>query len=493
MSKRLLLAGAAVIAAGGANLSWDWYRGRDLVLSQRPPVASATLAIPNQDSSIGIRVHVPMAALQAVIDAQIPPSFRFGGNGDDACADLRFLGKHCVGTRYDATVTKAGALQLTASANALQATLPVSISGNGGFRGDGAALLRLDAKNFRAGLNAILNAAVDLDPTWCPVINASASFNWTSDPRVEIVGSVWVTVRDQVEGPLRGELNKVPDRIRAAIPCATVQTEIRRAWRAYSIPVDVGQGQTLHIRLDPTSVGFSGITVAPDHIRIGIALRATTSVATTAGSEDAKADLPPLVRVPDEPGRISLAVPVRAGYNALRSALLREISGKTYTTATPAGLVTASILDLSIYPTDNGRVAVGATFTADVPGRVFDVGGRVFLTARPVVEEQTLRLTDIAFTRALDNSIWNVASAVFEREIRDAIERGGRVDLAPLTRQAADAVTAATSDPAKTGGVALRISNLTVTVEQVVPEADNLAALVRIGAIAEAEVRSIQQ
>lgn len=486
-----LVACAVAALAAAAYAGWEWYRSRDVTLSQAPLRNASPTAVPDDVSNVGVRVRVPLGVLRDTIDARIPGRFDFGGNGDDACVDLGWLGKHCAGTHYEGTVVKEGLLTLAGDGATLKASVPVRVTGNGGLRGDGARLVDLDAKNFRALVRAKLDASVDLSPEWCPTVDARAFYDWIEPPEVEIVERVWVNIRGQVEPLLDAELSKAPAQIREAIPCAAVQDVIRRVWRAHSFPVAVTDSQTVYVRVDPIRFGFSGVVAAADHVRFSAVLTARTLVGTEPGPIEPKPGLPPLERAVDEPGRVALAVPIRAGYGPLRETLLREVPGKPFRADTPAGPVEALVSDVEIYPAAGGRLAVGVAFRADVPGRWFDVTGRAYVTALPVVEGDELRFADVAFTRVLDNSVWEAASTVFEGAIRQAIERAARLDLAPLSRRAAQAIADATADPARTGGVAFTVSGLSVAAERIFPEADALAVLVRIGATVEASITSV--
>lgn len=489
---RKIVALVAAVAVGGTTyFAWSWYQRRDIVLSQEPVRIESTLTIPDQDSSIGLRLTVPLPALEAALDRQVPASFDFGGNGEDVCARVPIFGRVCAGTRYRGTVRKAGDVELAPEGTRLHASLPLTVSGNGGFRGDGARLLDLDAKNFRAGVRVSLVAGFDLSPDWCPIVPARASFDWTQNARVEIVSRVWVDVSGQVEGPIRDALADLPEQVQRAIPCNSVQDEIRSVWRTYSFPIEVGSGQTVYLHLDPQSAGFSGVTMAPDRIRLAAALRVRSSVDTAPGPTEPKPGLPPLVRISDELGRITLAIPVRVAYEEIVAALTQEVAGKSYSAETPAGPIIATFSDFAVFPTEGERIAIGASFEAAVPGRILDISGRLHVTARPVLDDQNVRLAEIGVTRVLDSEIAEVASVLFEQEIRAAIERAAAFDLAPLAETATRRITEAVTDPARTGGIVIDLSKVTVGLERIVPETRALAALLKFEAAAEATLVSL--
>jgi hypothetical protein len=315
MKRRVWLVALVGFLVCGGYVGWDWYCGRDVLLSEPPRREVGTLAVPDRESEIGLQLETPLDVLRSAIESQIPPDFDFDGVGDDVCVRL-LVSRVCAGTRYEGRATF-GSLTLTAAGGTLRAGIPVVVTGKGGLRGDAAEILDLDGKNFRAAIIGEAEATFDLSPEWCPQIDGSVDFRWTEPARVEIIGGVWVDVSSHVEGPLRSALAQVLDAIRQAISCVDLQEQVRSIWRTYSFPVDVGHENTIYVQIDPSGIGFSGIIMLPDRLRMSLSVRAITSVSTTAGSTALKDGLPPLIRIDDAPGRIALSVPARLGYNEI--------------------------------------------------------------------------------------------------------------------------------------------------------------------------------
>ena len=159
-------------------------------LAQKPPNKAETLTIYTKPSTFGALVSIPISEISRIVNSKIPNSFSRNGHGKDACAKI--LGKKvCVGTRYSFTVNNDSEVMVTAvSDKTIRTSLPISFSGNGGFRGRGAEILDLNEKNFNGAL--ILHA--DLTPSftedWCPQLDTSVSYSWNSDPKVEIIDTV---------------------------------------------------------------------------------------------------------------------------------------------------------------------------------------------------------------------------------------------------------------------------------------------------------------
>src|SRR5690606_3443518 len=153
-----------------------------------------------QPSTIGALITIPLTQAIQATNAALPRTYgQDWSNGPDACADLGALGKHCVGTKYKYKVSRGDIAIVPVSTNAIKLSMVVSVDGQGGFRGTGAELLKLDAKNFDAAAKVDIVLTPKIGQDWCPTIEVTPSYNWTKNPRVEIVSRVNVEVSGKVD------------------------------------------------------------------------------------------------------------------------------------------------------------------------------------------------------------------------------------------------------------------------------------------------------
>lgn len=304
---------------------------------------------------------------------------------------------------------------------------------------------------------------------------------WTQTPSVEIASRAWIDIRSHVDKPLRDQLDAMAAKIRKAVPADIIKREVEKAWRVYSVSIGNAAGFEAWAHVVPLEIGTSGVTVENDQISIGVSLKASTELSTQASANTELQPLPQLVRQPAGPGRLSIALPVRTGYDVIRTAVLAEVCGKAFSADVPGGKAQVIVKDAVVYPSDD-KVAIGNSFEASLPGRLFNVAGKLFLTGKPVVENDGMlvRLTDISFARRLDNPLWNVASVIFEEKIKKAIAEAARIDLAPEITKRSETLKAALADPSKTQGVKVTIRDVKAGVEAIVPEATALAVLIKV-------------
>ncbi|TBZ30955.1 DUF4403 family protein [Rhizobium leguminosarum bv. viciae] len=464
-----VVAGVAVIGAA------VWYSNRSTVLSQEPVRKGVAETVPGSESTLGVRVAVPFDVLNSAVNGLLPTSFTKDENGEDVC-----LIGICAGTQYKFTASRSP-IAFSHESGKLRGTVSLEIEGKGGFRGDGAKLLDLDEKNFAASADIAVVASLSVTPGWCPEVNATVSYNWTKTPRVEYISGKYVTIQGIAEDAINDSLKTLPDKLKEAIPCDAIKAAAAKAWRNYAVPVQIPRGPMLHVAIHPKQVGTSGLIVTDENLRVAVGVVSDVSVSTKAEAEQPLGPLPDLGQVPDSAGKLDVSLPLRAEYGPLNEALLAAVIGKSFEFAVGSGQGTVQIKEAEVFPSE-GKIGLELGFSADLPGRIFNTSGTVYATAKLTPDEtgQVIRLTDFGYSRILDNGVWSALSAVFEGQIRQQIERKGRIDLKPHLEKGREALREAISDPAKTNGIKIEVEDPDAKIVAITPADDHLAILTRI-------------
>ncbi|HUN42800.1 MAG TPA: DUF4403 family protein [Acetobacteraceae bacterium] len=499
LSRRRMIAFAATVPGViGAGCGYDWIESQNVALTKPPVRSTSELKLPDCESVVSLCADIPLSLIRTAANRAIPAEYHFEGIGPDVGGTINLGGWNIikfdvkVGTRYEGDVRKAGDLSVTGRDDKITVALPIAVSGNGGFRGDGARLLKLDAKNFRAGLILKVHVSIGLNTNWTPAITITPDLEWTDSPKVEIVHNVWIDIRSHVEGQMREQLSAMAQKIRESIPDDIVRRKAKQAWHAYSIPILGIAALPVWANIVPTSIGTSGVVVKDEEIRVGLMLKARTEISTDAGPNMTMLPLPALVRIPAMPGLLTIALPVRASYDCLRTAILEEIAHKPFAAGVVGGMATVIVNDVYLYPSDD-RVVLGLAFRAQIPGRLFDASGKVFLTAKPATENggMVVRMLDVTLARQLDNPIWDLASVILEGQITKSIEDKVRVNLTPQINKVILDLKTKLADPAITRSVRMTVRDVKVDVPEVIPEAGGLAALIRVDAGVDTELLSL--
>lgn len=497
--RKLGLGIAAAMATAGSGLAYEAYRGHNLRLSEEPSFASLDKEIPGRTSVIAVRADVPLDLIRTAANQAIPANYSFSGHGPDIGGTINPGGwnivkkRVSVGTRYEGSVSR-GELSMAGSGNTVVCSLPIRIQGKGGLRGDLARMLGLHAKSFRAALILRVRATIDINPDWSPAIVVVPELEWTDSPKVEIATRAWIDVRSHVEGPLRAQLDAMAAKVREAIPRDLIKHEIEKVWCSFSMPIAGAGAVQAWAHIVPIDIGTSGLKVGKDRLEVGVTLKAHTEISTEALPRMELPPLPALRRTPAEPGHLNLAVPIRVAYDAFRTALLAQVGNKEFSTPIGNGSSIAVIVrDVVVYPAGE-LLAIGVSFEATVPGRLFDANGKVFLTGKPIVENEgtLVRLTEIGFSRQLDNPLWTAASMILEGQIKKAIEQAARVDLAPEIAKRTAEIKAALTDAAKTHGLKVTIRDLKSGIDDIVPASKEIVMLVALDAGIDTELVALR-
>ena len=497
VSRRRLLSGVAATAlvAGAGYTTYRWFSGRDVRLSVAPPNVAGKLVLAERESLLTPRIDVPFKVILQVLEDAVPQSHSFSGNGpsfEKKISLLKFkVAKVSVGTHYNGTVSRSGNFALTGNGATLTVTMPVSIDGAGGLRGDVAKFAGLHAKRFRAGLVLKATVSFDLNPDWSPRVAVVTDLEWTSRPAVEIVHNVWIDVRKYVEGPMRKQLDKIASKLREAISADIVRREVLKTWRSHTITLGNSNAVPAYLHVTPLAIGFSGVHVADRQISFGVVLRARTAISTSAVAAGEPGPLPPLERVTAAPGRLKIVVPVRAEYSVLRAVLANELVGKSFTTSSgPKAAV--QVKDVMVYPSGD-RIAFGVAFVASLPNRLFDVTGRVFLSGKPVTDKggAVVGFEGVEFSRRLDSPIWSAVSLLFEDRIRRILNEKARIDLSDEIDRRVASLKQKLAEPNATRGLTITVRDAKAGIEQIVPEATNLAALAMVDIGVDVAIREL--
>lgn len=443
-------------------------------ISERPPEGGGMPSFATAPSLVGAAATVPMAQLVELVNTHVPTEYRDSRNGDDVCQRV-FGQRVCAGTHYDYTVTRRRIEIERYSTDAIKISVPVSVEGHGGFRGDVARALGLHAKNFFA--EAVLDILVvpKLNPDWCPQFELSASYRWIRSPRVEIVDRVWIQVSGPVEEKLNQQLPGLIEKARGALDCARFKSDVAKLYGTLSFPIALPWNDKLHVNLEPSDIAFSGLKVDQNSLRFAGVLTVKAEVSGTA-VQATPLPLPPLRKLEStEVPRLSVALPLRVPYSSLISAVRQTLKGKNFQQDAPAGKVAATVSEVRIYPSKD-KLVVGIDFDAKLPGKILDTKGSVYIIGSLRVDNGTrVALKDVSFTRILDNEVWNVLSALFDTEIRKAIEDAARYDLSSDIDKAKAALAEKLGNAKTIPGVKITASEVQMSLGRIAVASNELA------------------
>jgi len=154
---------------------------------------------------------------------------------------------------------------------------------------------------------------------------------------------------------------------------------------------------------------------------------------------------------------------------------------QTFSSDSAAGKVAVTITDLNISGNNDG-VTVKLDFNAKLPGKRKLSKGEVYLTATPEVDllSQQISLSNIKLSKVLDSTMWNAIASLFEGKIIKAIEEQSLWDAHEQIEELEANLLAQLNDPTKTQGIEVSAQSLQIALQDLVPEQNALAALLKV-------------
>jgi len=448
-------------------------------VSQQPPEATqvANVSVEHQ-SRFSTRARIDYADLAALADAEIPAE-HIGNGKQKVCKKVLGL-KLCGNARWQYTVEREGPISISGKDDYVTLGVPMRFFGDAGIGGDVARVLNMNAMNFSGAMNLQLRLKLDLADDWCPVINTSMTYAWTKTPRLEWAAGIDINLKDQLDKAISKQLAGLQDMATNAIDCEEFRTTIQAQWKQYSIPIDLPNADKLHLNIAPNGFSFSGIKTEQEKLGLAFSLDAQTSVQATPIETKALA-LPALKRTEYQVSDTRFNVLVRASYAQIESLAATQVVGQTFSESSPAGDVSVTIDTVAISGNPIG-ITLNLGFHAKLPGKKLPIPGNIYLTATPVVDAftQTVRLSNISMSNVIDSTLWNTLASVFNKKIISELENKAIFEIGPKLTEIATALEEQLADPARTGGLKISPSGVNVFLEKLIPEQDNLAALVGV-------------
>lgn len=331
-----------------------------------------------------------------------------------------------IGYKYEFSVQKRGNISFQSIGNnTLRITIPLDVKGTVGFKGDGARLLGLNKKNVKTKVDFYIDTKIGFNNQWCPLVNAKINHTWVSDPKIEIAGGVWLNLRLPASLALNTIENDIEKDIATKIDCTPLQNEIKKWIKPSSFQLTNFSDQ-LYVNIDPKNFYLSDLLVTASDLNIKFASKLVLGVSTKKLFDNASSTLPPLEKYAFKENLIALTVPLSIEYKALEdhiNTILKDKELKYEKNKTKI-----KVNEFEMYPSGEA-LTIGIDLSAKLPGKLFSTKGKIYLTAKPHIENKEFELQNISFSTQLDNKIYPLIGAVFKNKLIDYIYTNTKRDL----------------------------------------------------------------
>ncbi|MFN3371109.1 MAG: DUF4403 family protein [Sphingomonadaceae bacterium] len=446
---RALLALIALLLVAGCQRSGG---------NEAPPRQTADAEIPVLTSHLVVPVKVPIAELEAMLNAEAPRQLWSINTPEQVCVPpqrVRICLKHArpcegeacrdvpckVGTgrfrvtpaircRIEGEVTR-GAIRLSGRGETMRLSMPVSATVRAR---DIGGVIRQETATAAAEVQA--DVRLLLRPDWTPEARIDIDYGWTKPPGIEILGR-----RIGFANRADPELQKLVRRLEAELPAQVARLDLRpkaeSAWKSGFAVVSLNRrNPAVWMRVTPQKVSSGGYRFEGDHVVLRLGLDATSETFVGLPPPPPPAQpLPPLNRLDGTADSgLNVHIPVLADYAELVPVLERELKKIE---ATPLDLPVAGPTRVGfgtpiLYTAVGGRIAVGLPMTVKPSRQILATRGTVWLTGVPFNEPDSRKviIRDLTIAGRADDVTGNLLLVAAQSpEVLGAVEDALRLDF----------------------------------------------------------------
>jgi len=417
MHLRTIIALSIIIVVSGCKVG---------EITRAPVRAAEPVALKAEPSMVNITARINLEPVRAAADDAIPEgAMQLPRTHEDRCVNVKFvIGSKWIGCDYWGGAQKRGPLVLNGSGDTLSAALPMHLWAS--VKGLGIQ------ESTDANVTARLSAKPKLGPDWNLSVNPDASFTWDSHPEIVLLGLIKVGIQNALTGPMQAQLTRMVNKIAAKLEGPMVRDRAAVLWAAAAKPIQVSKTENTWMRINLQEAYFSGLNTNNGILTTSFGASATTEA--FVGIEPAPLPakpLPPLqLTAPNDLG-FHLALPVSVSYQSMVAAVEKVVKkGEKWAPIPSQPNLLLTIDKIDIYPS-HGSLAVKVDFTADVPKKLGDTSGTVFLSGVPVLNNVTKEFSvdKLAFTAQTNNKLINLVTDVLQPAIEQRISDALRVNL----------------------------------------------------------------
>ncbi|HWK35717.1 DUF4403 family protein, partial [Sphingomonas sp.] len=418
-----------------------------------PPRVETPAELPQQTSTIVVPVTVDLATLETALNGRVPRQLWQIDKQEKRCVKaqrVKVLGVRAkvtpdIGCRIVGQVTR-GRIRLSGSGDRLVLTLPVNAAI---AARDVGGVLKGKTATGAATVRAVVKLSVDR--TWQPRAKIDIAYDWTEPPGIEFLGQRIKFVEkadDKLKGVIAGLERSLPQELTKL----RTREKLAGVWKEGFAVIELNRDKPpAWMRVTPQRLGFGGYRVGSGKVEMLLQAEALTETFVGDRPPDPMpTPLPPPTPRVGERG-LRFFVPVIADYAQLEPVVLRTLVKRAAKgiTLDKVGAVEAKFGKVTVYPTSDGRMAVGieASVKALAHPTLTATHGAVWLSGIPyndvgsqVVQVRDLRIATQTDRQAVDLLIQLMLDPLVLEDIRTALSHDFASDYQRVLAAARKAV-----------------------------------------------------
>lgn len=393
-----------------------------------PPRIETPAELPVESSTVVVPISAPMAELQAAISRELPRRLWSIDKHLDQCAKVKLLGK--LGCQVVGQVTR-GAIRLSGRGDRLLITMPIHAE----IKAEKVGGIASKTATGDAVVHAV--ARLSIAGNWQPTAKVSIEYDWTKPPGIDLLGQR-IEFADKADERLKPIVARLERNLPRQLAALKLRDQLDGIWRKGFAVISLNRDNPpAWMRVTPQRLGFGGYRINGRRLELTLAAEARTETFVGPRPADPVATPLPLPSpIPLERG-LRFFIPVLADFHQLEPVVQRVLRKRAARGIRLSGVgpVEATFGHVTIYATDNGRLAVGVEAVAksrDHPR--LSTKGRIWLTALPfnTANSQFIQARDVNVVADTDNDLTDLLIRLFsDASVQASIAEGLRHDFAP--------------------------------------------------------------
>jgi len=398
----------------------------------RPPRVDSAPVMPRLASTLVVPVSVRLADLESELNRATPQTLWSIDQREEkcvpaqrvtACAIKRKDGSCRIGVkklkvtpdlscRIVGQVTR-GRIALGGSGGTIAITLPVRATVSAR---DVGGIIKRETATGAANVRAV--ARLGMTRTWQPTATVRIAYDWTNPPGVTILGKR-ITFVSKADAKLAGVIAGLERSLPQQLAKVQVRDKVAAAWRGAFSTLELNRDKPpVWMRVTPQRLGVQGYSVEGRNLLLTVAAEATAETFVGIKPDPPKpGPLPPAAPRIGARG-LRFNIPVLADYGELEPVVERALAKRAARgiTLPKLGPVDVTFGDVTIYATDNGRLAVGVPVKAKLrSGYLGERRGEVWLTGVPFNEpdSEVIRVDGLKIATRSDSKAVDLLVALF--------------------------------------------------------------------------------
>ncbi|MBD3730191.1 MAG: DUF4403 family protein [Sphingomonadales bacterium] len=438
-----------------------------------PPERVATqFKLDPQSSVIAVPVSADLSGLAVELEREVPRVLKRIDRKDQTCVaskkiDLELFKLKSPEMKCDivGTVTR-GRMVITGRGQDVIVTMPIHVVVHAR---DIGGILKQETATADARLRAV--ARLNLAEDWNLTGKVDIQYDWTDAPHVDFLGQR-IEFTDKADAQLARVIARLERTLPRELAKLNLRGQVEELWGQAFTSLQLNESNPpVWMRVTPQELQYGGYSLSGRRLNLKLGIRATTE--TFVGDRPPNPErtpLPPRQPLDAKAGRMVFFVPVIADYAQLEPVVKKALVKRSATPFDLPGIgpVTAQFHDVVVYGTTGGRVAVGVTFSARLPGSdASSARGQIWLTGTPSNDPDSRRVTFSGLEISGDTDATGadlllalantpgysqtIASALAQNFEGDYDELMGKIDRAIASKREGDLLIHAKIDDVRTG------------------------------------------